>query len=136
VNRTTGQGIWRNTEAERFLAVNQKYVYAMDRHGRFLILDKRRGTLLTAYDLRDFVVPLRNETTDRIYLASNDGLIVCLRDRDQTKPLRVKNIEEKKPAAVEEEKKPAAPAKDGKAPEDKEEKKPADKEDGKKMEKE
>jgi hypothetical protein len=29
-----------------------------------------------------------NEITDRLYLASNDGVILCLHDRDQTTPIR------------------------------------------------
>jgi outer membrane protein assembly factor BamB len=127
VNRLTGSGMWRNTEAERFLAVNKKYVYALDRHGRLLILDKSRGNILTALDVRDYVVPIRNESTDRVYLASHDGLIVCLRDRDQPTPLRVRKIEEKPTAPAVEEIKPAAPAKEEKPPADKGQGKPPEK---------
>jgi hypothetical protein len=71
--------------------------------------------------------------TDRIYLASNDGLVICLHDRTYPKPMRVTTVEPKKPAAAKpEEKEPAdrAPAK----PEEKE-KMPADQGDKKKPEK-
>jgi len=64
-----------------------------------LVLDRARGTLLARYEgVNDFLVPMANELTDRIYLASNDGLLVCLHDRDIPNPIHVKNVEEKKPS--------------------------------------
>jgi outer membrane protein assembly factor BamB len=99
VDRLTGTGLWRNSDATRFLAHNKKYVYAGDPRGRLLILDRGRGTLLSSYDVRDFVVPIINESTDRVFLAANDGLIVCLHDRDYPRPLQVTIVERKEPAA-------------------------------------
>jgi outer membrane protein assembly factor BamB len=93
LDRETGQVVWRNANAERFLATNKKFVYAKDYNGRLLVLDKARGTQLANYDgARDFVVPLANELNDRLYLASNDGLLVCLHDRDYRTPVKVKNV--------------------------------------------
>jgi outer membrane protein assembly factor BamB len=98
VDRETGDSMWRvpagrrvtdvNVEADQFLAANGKYVYANDRSGRLLVLDRKRGTRLSMLDTSAFKVPIVNELTDRLYLAANDGLIVCLRDRDQTAPIR------------------------------------------------
>jgi outer membrane protein assembly factor BamB len=99
VDRKSGDEIWRNGEAERFLANNQWFVYASDRDGRMLVLDRARGRRLSALDVHDFVVPIANEVTDRVYLAANDGLIVCLHDRRYPKPLRVTASEEKKGAS-------------------------------------
>jgi outer membrane protein assembly factor BamB len=101
LDRETGQTLWRNTNAERFLAANRKFVYATDRSGRLLVLDRARGTELAAYEgARDFVVPIINEMTDRLYLASNDGLLLCLHDRDYSTPLRMKTVAElQSPAA-------------------------------------
>jgi outer membrane protein assembly factor BamB len=99
LNRITGETIWRNGDASRFLAVNDKFVYVTDASGRMLILDRARGTQLAVWDgARDFVVPLSNELNDRIYLASNHGLLVALHDRDYAKPMRVKNVPENKPS--------------------------------------
>ncbi len=39
VERATGRSAWLNTQADRFLATNEKYVYALDRTGLLLILD-------------------------------------------------------------------------------------------------
>jgi outer membrane protein assembly factor BamB len=127
LNRATGDTIWRNADASRFLATNNKFVYALDASGRLLVLDRRRGTQLAAYDgTRDFVVPLSNELNDRIYLASNDGLLVALHDRDYPTPVRVKNVPALKPSVGQPgAKQPAAekePAKPKAKEEDKEEK--------------
>lgn len=88
LDRATGEQRWRHPEAMRFLAANRKYVYAADRAGRLLVLDRERGTELVSFDpVRDYVVPIANEVTDRLYLAANDGLVVCLHDRDYVRPL-------------------------------------------------
>jgi outer membrane protein assembly factor BamB len=101
LDRKDGRTIWRSAAAERFLAVNKKFVYAVDAQGRLLVLDKARGTQLSVYDgARDFVVPLANEQTDRLYLASNDGLLLCLHDRAYPTPLRVKQVVPRPAAGV------------------------------------
>lgn len=104
LDRVTGEPMWRipmrgrlsetNVAADRFLAVNPKYVYATDTSGRLLILERRRGVTLSGFDTKDFVFPIRNEVTDRLYLAANNGLIVCLHDREYQKPLRYRKGEE------------------------------------------
>jgi outer membrane protein assembly factor BamB len=98
LDRASGRELWRNSAADRFLAVNPKVVYAADRTGRLLILDRARGTQLASFDARDFVIRPVNDLTDRVYLAANDGLLVCIHDRDYTKPYPSKKAEAKKPA--------------------------------------
>jgi outer membrane protein assembly factor BamB len=101
ISRETGLTLWRNATAEQFLAANRKFVYATDRSGRLLILDRTRGSQLAVYDgTRDFVVPISNELTDRLYLASNDGLLISLHDRDYPTPLKLKNVPEQTPTAA------------------------------------
>ncbi len=102
LDRVTGNPLWRiprgdrvlnvQAEADRFLAASPKFVYALDRSGRLLILDRVRGFLLSRFDVRDFVVPVVNEQTDRLYLAANNGLILCLRDIDYPLPQRERII--------------------------------------------
>lgn len=75
-------------EADEFLACNSRFVYASDRSGRLLVLDRKRGVRLSWLDTTAFRVKIVNEVTDRLYLAAQDGLIVCLHDRDQREPIR------------------------------------------------
>jgi outer membrane protein assembly factor BamB len=93
LNRDTGEPLWNirqddfNPQADRILAVNPKFVYATDGGGGMLVLDRKNGRQLSRYDVRNFVFPVVNGATDRIYLASNDGLVVCLHDKDYARPL-------------------------------------------------
>ena len=92
ISYRSGEQVWRVATAEQVLAVNPKFVYATDRSGRLLILDRERGRELSRYNVRDFVVPTSNELTDRLYLAANSGLVVCLHDRDYTGPVSMKKL--------------------------------------------
>jgi outer membrane protein assembly factor BamB len=110
VDRETGEALWRvphgrlvresNPEADRFLAANNKFVYAADRTGRLMVLERRRGITLSTYDTRALNVVVPNEVTDRLYLAANNGLIVCLHDRDYLRPLRHRRLEEEASSPV------------------------------------
>ncbi len=90
VDRASGVARWLNRGAESFLATNNHFLYATDSVGRFLVLDYFRGTTLAALDLRDYSMPYHNELTDRVYLGSHDGLIICLHDRGKRTPVLTK----------------------------------------------
>jgi hypothetical protein len=96
VNRASGIEVWRNTGAQRFLAANPKFVYALDRIGRVLVLDYARGIQLGVLPIRGFVVPISNELNDRIYLSAHNGLLVCLHDHNLSTPVVNKTIVVKK----------------------------------------
>lgn len=97
LDRASGAPAWRiragrevlefNSEVDHYLASNPKYVYAFDRAGRFLVVDRLQGKTLSRYDLLDYVYPVVNDVDDRIYLAANNGSIVCLHDKEYTQPL-------------------------------------------------
>lgn len=87
LNRTTGDQVWQSPNAERYLAANPKFVYATDRMGRLLVLDRVRGTVLSALDLSAFVVGTTNDQTDRVVLSANDGTVIALHDRAYPNPL-------------------------------------------------
>lgn len=111
VERSSGRQVWLNKQAERYLSNNEKFVYAADRMGRLLVLDYARGTTLASYDMRDWTLHVPNELTDRVYLASHDGQVLCLRHKDHVTPLRNKTFFEvkKKVEKKEEEEKKEEP---------------------------
>jgi hypothetical protein len=74
-------------------------VYAADARAQLLILDAAKGTSLAMLPLADATIPLVNQQTDRIYLASASGLIQCLHETALTQPLRYDEPE--KPASDE-----------------------------------
>jgi outer membrane protein assembly factor BamB len=104
LDRATGAELWRvprgrgfvfaNPDADRFIAANPKFVYAADRSGMLLILDRARGTKLSCLDVHDFAFPVTNDVSDRIYLAANDGLIICLNDREYARPFLHRKLED------------------------------------------
>ncbi|MSR30000.1 MAG: hypothetical protein EXR99_00705 [Gemmataceae bacterium] len=74
-------------KAARIISANPKFVYALDRSGRMVILDRGLGIALTTWDVHDYVFPVVNRVNDRIHLAANNGLLICMRDRDYPKPV-------------------------------------------------
>ena len=89
VNRANGQVIWRTEPAaDRIIGVNQDFAYIRDRQGRLLIYDANRATdpstqraiPLTSLNLAEFNIPVVNTVSDRVYLAADNGLLVCVRD--------------------------------------------------------
>lgn len=87
VERKTGIAVWTQPEATRFQAVNDKFVYANDRFGNLMVLDRGTGTVLSRYDLSAYNVVFPNYQTDRVVLAANDGSLLSLHDQGQSKPL-------------------------------------------------
>jgi hypothetical protein len=124
-----GDVVWRNAEARRFLATNDRFVYATDRLGRLLVLDYDRGTLMARFDTMDWKVAVSNPWSDRFFLAAQDGQILCLHNRDSRTPVITKKVElikapEKKDEKAEEEKKEEAPPEAPKVEKKPEEKQP------------
>jgi hypothetical protein len=78
----TEEDVYVTAAAGQFLAANKTLVYARDVEDvRLLIIDRVRGTTLTSFPIRDFVFPISNEVTDRLFIAANDGSLVCLHDQ-------------------------------------------------------
>ncbi|HET6572765.1 MAG TPA: PQQ-binding-like beta-propeller repeat protein [Fimbriiglobus sp.] len=89
VDARTGQVIWATAPTADFpLAVNDEFVYVRDRLGNLLVYDRRaapdpvtrRAEPLARMGLPGFTVPVTNHQTDRILLAGDNGVMICLRD--------------------------------------------------------
>ena len=91
INRQTGEEEWVTKKAHEFLAANRKFIYTRDGHGFLQIQDRNRGDLLASYDCADWRVSVANEWSDRIYLANNDGMMMCLFLHDNQHPVVMKS---------------------------------------------
>lgn len=89
IDRATGDVVWQtDTTADLVLAVNEEFAYVRDRQGRLLVFDARRATNpaarrtvpLSGHNFAEFNVPVVNTVSDRLFLAADNGLLVCLRD--------------------------------------------------------
>jgi len=100
INRETGEVVWRSDDnADRIIGANEEFAYLRDRQGRFLVYDTKRPggadhkrtVALGSADLSEFNINIVNTASDRVYLAADNGLIVCLRDAraKYAKPMRM-----------------------------------------------
>ena len=89
VDRATGDVVWRTADraADEPVGVTDAFVYVRDGQGRLAVYDALRPNLpngrsapLSRIDVAAFNVPVVNTVTDRVYLAADTGLLVCLRD--------------------------------------------------------
>jgi len=96
----TGKQIWWAPEILHFVAAGRQRVYVADKLGRLRILDARTGTMLDILPTGNMPIKLCNNQTDRIYLGTVTGLVQCLHEVDQPKPIVY--VEANKPQAEEE----------------------------------
>jgi outer membrane protein assembly factor BamB len=102
-----GTQLWRAPQAAKVLALSKSRLYTADKVGMIHILDARNGARLDTLYTQNLSLMLTNTATDRLYLASDDGLIQCLREIDQVRPLP-HNIPAAKAAKPTTEQKPMA----------------------------
>jgi outer membrane protein assembly factor BamB len=90
-----GHEVWSNRVAVRFLAATPAVVYASSVVDDVLLLNRATGRQVGAFALRGLPLRIANDRTDRIYLASERGLVLCLRERDRDYPLYHKQPEKR-----------------------------------------
>jgi len=90
-----GREAWTNRSATRFLAATPNLVYASSYVDDVLILNRANGKQVGAFALRGFPVRIANDRTDRMYFATEKGLILCLRERERDYPLFHKQPEKR-----------------------------------------
>lgn len=83
----TGTQRWWRPKMTEFLGASMGRLYASDEQGNLVLLARADGALLGAIPLRPFPVRFYNDRTDRIFLASDSGLVIALRERGQQFPV-------------------------------------------------
>lgn len=81
LDKNTGDQKWWRPRLTDFLTATDNLVFASDRIGNVVVLAREDGAVLGALPLRNFSQRLSNDRTDRLYLATQNGLVVCLRQR-------------------------------------------------------
>jgi outer membrane protein assembly factor BamB len=93
LGREDGESPWKDptgrdrfaTEFTRFVAANDRFVYGIDKAGQLVVVSRDRGNRLHRLDTSSYTHSLANDQTDRLYLASNSGSLICLHDRNLPK---------------------------------------------------
>ena len=83
----TGEKLWQTPGIKRFLAQTTTRIYTVDYRNNLTVLDMNSGQVLGSFPLGSNTVQYLNETTDRIYLATDTGMIQCLNQMDIEKPI-------------------------------------------------
>ncbi len=87
IDGRSGEQIWSARNLLQFCSVSAAHVYAIDNFNRLVILDAQHGNRLSTLPLGDVQIKLVNQQTDRIYLASDTGVIQCIHELGQRTPL-------------------------------------------------
>ena len=71
----------------RFLGASTKMIFALDNQNNLDVIDQETGKILSSIHIGTVDQVLTNYQTDRIYLASNDGAIQCVRGLTSERPV-------------------------------------------------
>ncbi len=95
LNAETGINEWESKESYKFIAKTENYVVTADRLGNLLLLSlNATGTDVTVtarLPMKSFKFKIANDLTDRIYLVSEQGQTLCLRERGNSFPKFFRN---------------------------------------------
>ena len=83
----TGVQQWWTPQVMQFIAAGKERIYAADKLGRMLVIDAKTGARMDSLDITSHPIRLMNLQTDRIFLASETGLVQCLHEIEQVEPL-------------------------------------------------
>ncbi len=87
IDVATGQDIWWTPNVARFVAASKERIYVADKAGRLLSLNAETGQRLDSLPLENVPIKLANSQTDRIFLATDTGLVQCLHEIELVEPL-------------------------------------------------
>lgn len=83
-----GAELWHAPRIAQFVSLSPSRVYATDDLGRLTVLDAETGARLGSLPLQGVSIKLVNRSTDRIYLASESGMVQCLRETLSKAPVK------------------------------------------------
>jgi len=83
----TGAQQWWAPQVSQLIAVSKERLYVADKINRILVLDVNSGARLDTLLASSLPIRLTNTQTDRLYLATETGLIQCLHEVELTEPI-------------------------------------------------
>lgn len=92
---------WWHPRANEFVAASKNRVYASDKYRQLLVLDRATGRQLSTWDTHLFDFRVHNESTDRVFLVTKSGLVVCLHEKENKEPLLHEKLQPPPPAGIE-----------------------------------
>lgn len=81
-----GTVIWHNPQAAYLLSASQTHVFALDNQRRMLIFNRKDGSLSSTWPVDHLTIGNENQIDDRIFLASPEGMVVCMHEAANAEP--------------------------------------------------
>lgn len=86
ISKTSGERRWKKPYMEDFVGATKNLVFLTDNLGQVSILASADGAPIGSLKLQNFKIRYGNELTDRLYMATESGLIICLREQNKEFP--------------------------------------------------
>jgi len=83
----TGDSNWSASNVQRFVSASQSRLYCATRDARLVAIDMATGTRIGSQRMGRNDLSFVNTNTDRLYLASANGIVRCLRETGQRWPV-------------------------------------------------
>jgi outer membrane protein assembly factor BamB len=87
INAKTGLPLWTAPGIVQFISAGKNRVYTADKQGLVRVLDMATGAQFDVLPTAALSAQMLNADTDRLYLATPNGLIQCLHEIDLVKPI-------------------------------------------------
>ena len=87
ISTVTGLRKWWNPQLGRFLAATNTFIYTSDSTGNIVLADLKTGHTMGALPLRNYSVRQSNTRTDRLYLGTRTGRVICIHEQSQEYPV-------------------------------------------------
>lgn len=72
---------------DKFLGATRKAIFGLDAFNHLVVIDQKSGRKTSAIPVGDIALVLTNYESDRIYVASSQGLVQCVRDLSNPRPI-------------------------------------------------
>ncbi len=88
LNAETGSQVWAQPQdqARKVLMVGQSRLYCFSDQKEIVILESADGSVVGKIPNRQFVASPTNDRTDRLFLVTTQGVIVCVKEKDSAIP--------------------------------------------------
>lgn len=87
LDRVSGRRQWWQPLITEFVGATRSLVFGSDKLNNLVVMSRVDGAVIGAIPLKDFTFRYANELTDRLYVATSRGLVICLRERGQEFPI-------------------------------------------------
>lgn len=87
LDRTTGVARWKAPYMREFVSATATRVYAIDTLGKLQVFDRATGLRVGEVDLPEHSFAMPNTTTDRIYIGTRQGRVMCLHESESPRSI-------------------------------------------------